>query len=45
MPEAVEKSDDRSAEELLEGLKKSIKQAKEGKSRSWKKVKEDFGQN
>ncbi len=44
MAETVEKPDDRSVDELLAGLKKSIKQAKEGKTRSWKEVKEGFQQ-
>jgi hypothetical protein len=34
MPSTVEKPGDRSVEELLEGLKQSLKQAKDGKGSS-----------
>lgn len=42
MPETVEKPDDRSVEELIEGLKRGFRQIREGNSRHWKQVKKDF---
>lgn len=45
MESIFESVEDRSAEELLKGLKKSLKQASEDKSRSWTEVKKDFEQN
>lgn len=42
MPETVEKPEDRSVEELMEGLKQSMKDIKEGNTLSVEEVREEI---